>query len=118
MSRHIVIYFAVLLTGCGYTTSRNTAKETSASSLFEMSALPTGAATFAERCAQPGVVKCVGFDSAADLGDPTGDNYGKNSGIMMNAGQENPVLPVIDSSQKASGNGSLKFTIPSLSGSG
>src|SRR5688572_16906136 len=61
---------------------------------------------FAKRCAQPNVVKCVGFDKAADVAG----RYGSNSGIM--AGH---TLPALDTSVKASGGSSLKFTIPSNS---
>ncbi|MFN3564554.1 MAG: hypothetical protein ACK4V1_01020 [Burkholderiaceae bacterium] len=70
---------------------------------------PAGSADFATRCAQPGVVKCVGFDDVATIagkwGDPSGITVGDSS------------APTIDATVKASGAGSLKFTIPSNSGS-
>jgi hypothetical protein len=68
--------------------------------------LPPGA-PFATRCAQPGVVKCVGFDSAADIAG----GYGDNSGIFSGT-----TTPALDPTTKASGNSSLKFTLPAVSG--
>jgi hypothetical protein len=65
------------------------------------------AADFQTRCQAAGVVRCVEFDSASTL---TG-SYGDNSGILTGA-----ATPEIDSSMRASGTGSLKFTIPSNSG--
>ena len=75
---------------------------------------------FATRCAQPGVVKCVGFDSAAELSTGSGGTngaYGFPSGIMPPSGTSDYTRATIDTSIKASGNGALKFTVPSLSGS-
>ena len=60
---------------------------------------------FPTRCAQSGVVKCVGFDNAADIAG----GYGSNSGIF--AGGDS--APVLDSSVAASGSSSLKFTVKS-----
>lgn len=69
----------------------------------------TGPADFATRCAAPGVVRCVGFDTQADIaggsGDPTG-SLASSAGIAA---------PALDTTVKASGNSSLKFTIPSNS---
>lgn len=62
---------------------------------------------FSERCAAEGVVRCVGFDAAGDI-DGT---YGDNHGIL-----EGATTPVLDASLKASGQSSIKFTIPSNSG--
>jgi len=53
-------------------------------------------------------VRCIGFDQATDIANTL---WGANTGIDT-AGDS---VPVIDSSVKASGNGSLKFTIPSNS---
>jgi hypothetical protein len=64
------------------------------------------AADFATRCQDPNVLRCIGFDSAAVL---TG-TYGNISGTLTGAS-----VPEIDLVQKASGGGSLKFTIPSNS---
>ena len=92
---------------------------------FTTAAAPASGANFTTRCTQPGVIKCVGFDSNADLGDTSNwgaNNYGKNFGVIMNGAPNvrDPaaVMPVIDTSQSASGGGSLKFTISSLSGAG
>jgi hypothetical protein len=63
---------------------------------------------FATRCAAPGVVRCVSFDQAADIAGTYGDNHGTLPGIAV---------PQLDSVNKASGNSSLRFTIPSNSGS-
>jgi hypothetical protein len=68
---------------------------------------PAGKLDFKARCAQPGVIRCVGFDSAADIAG----HYGSNSGIFSSTSK-----PTIDTSVKASGAGALKFTIPSNSG--
>jgi carbon monoxide dehydrogenase subunit G len=67
---------------------------------------PPSPGDFQTLCGRPGVVKCVGFDSTADL---TGA-YGDNSGILSGDS-----TPQIDLTVKSSGNGSLKFTIPSNS---
>jgi hypothetical protein len=64
---------------------------------------------FHTRCHSSGVVKCVGFDSVADI---TGI-WGDPSGILPGGS-----APVIDPSVKASGNASLKFIIPPKSGPG
>jgi hypothetical protein len=71
------------------------------------SAGPQGSLDFQARCAQPGVIRCVGFDAPADIAG----TYGDNSGILP--GQATPEL---DAAIKASGASSLKFTIPSQSG--
>src|SRR5690606_9054530 len=63
------------------------------------------AADFATRCAATGVIKCVGFDSAADLVGQSGSNAGT---IPREGGPP----PSIDTSIKASGAGSLRFSIP------
>jgi hypothetical protein len=73
---------------------------------------PPGSQDFPTRCAQPGVIKCVGFDSASDIAG----GYGSNSGIFSGT-STNGTTPVLDTSVKASGASSLKFTILSNSGS-
>lgn len=81
---------------------------------------PSGGLTFSERCSQPGVVKCVGFDSPTDFntgGGRAGGAYGLNSGIVPPSGTTDFTRATMDTAVKASGNGSLKFTIPSNSGS-
>lgn len=69
----------------------------------------TTSTSFATRCAQGGVVKCVTFDSVGDI------NAGydtPNTGLLSGA----TVDPVIDTTQAASGAGSLMFTVPAQSG--
>jgi hypothetical protein len=66
---------------------------------------------FATRCAQPGVVRCVGFDSSSDVAG----GYGSNTGVFASSENAN-VVPRLDAAVRASGNSSLKFTIPSRSG--
>ena len=75
---------------------------------------------FATRCAQPGVIKCVGFDDVGDFNIGKGDSagpYGQNSGIFAPSGTTDYTRATRDTSVKASGNSSLKFTIPANSGS-
>src|SRR5215813_3318198 len=59
---------------------------------------PVSSGSFTTRCSQPGVIKCVGFDSPADIAGMFGDN----SGILSGAS-----TPVLDASVKASGTSSL-----------
>jgi len=68
---------------------------------------PSSAADFATRCQDPGVIKCVGFDSSSDIQGTWGDPHGILSGAAT---------PTLDTTVKASGNSSLKFTIPPNSG--
>jgi hypothetical protein len=68
---------------------------------------PSGGSDFASRCAAPGAIRCVGFDNTAEIAG----TYGNNTGILSGA-----TTPAIDTSTKASGSGSLLFTIPSNSG--
>lgn len=78
-----------------------------------------GGASFAQRCAQPGVIKCVGFDSDSDFSKGSGGRngaYGFNSGIMPPSGTADYARATMDTTTRTSGNGSLKFTIPSNSG--
>src|SRR3989344_8838266 len=63
------------------------------------------AADFTSRCTSSGVLNCIGFDSQQEISAYV---YGNESGN---------VLGVFDSTNKASGAGSLKFTIPTLTGS-
>lgn len=62
---------------------------------------------FRSRCGTQGVIKCVGFDSVSDIVGTFGDN----SGILRGSAG----APVLDTIVKASGNSSLKFTIPANS---
>ena len=61
--------------------------------------------TFAERCAQPSVVKCFGFDSA----DETDRFVYPPYGLTVKRAR-------VDTEIKASGAGSLRFEIPSNTG--
>ena len=76
-------------------------------------------ADFASRCQAAGVLRCFGFDTDADfVGNSAGSSgypnaWGLNYGFMPNSAT---VAPVRDTTQKASGTSSLKFTIPSQSG--
>jgi hypothetical protein len=67
---------------------------------------PTSVADFNTRCQQPGVIRCVGFDSPSDITGTHGDNKGILSG---------DATPALDQAVKASGASSLKFTIPANS---
>ncbi len=81
---------------------------------------PVSSADFTTRCSAAGVVKCVGFDSASDFNTGTGGTngaYGQNYGIFPPSGTSDYTRATQDTALKASGNGSLKFTIPSNSGS-
>jgi hypothetical protein len=74
--------------------------------------------SFVERCVQPGVVKCVGFDSSTELSLGSGGvngAYGFNSGIMPPSGTADYTRATLDTTVKASGGGALKFTIPANS---
>ncbi len=65
-----------------------------------------GAQDFVTRRSQPGVVKWVGFDDEGDLGSK---RWPSNLGRIGNPGG---LVPELDTTVKASGNSSLKFTIP------
>ena len=81
-------------------------------------------ATFSDRCAEPGVVRCFGFEEGelAHNGGPI--HWGESrasAGVFVNGG-----VPIEDyvgrveiaSDFKASGNSSLKFFMPSQTGAG
>jgi hypothetical protein len=75
---------------------------------------------FATRCAQPGVVKCVGFDDVSDFSNGSGGTngaYGFNSGILPPWGTSDYNRATRDTNVRASGNSALRFTIPANSGS-
>ncbi len=69
-----------------------------------------GDSGFRARCSAPGVIKCIGFDSTADITGRLGID--KVSGIDIGGDS----VPVIGNTVFASGGGSLKFTIPANSG--
>ena len=76
-------------------------------SLFQPSFINTQtaqAATFDDRCAAPGVVICSGLNATGEFSTyVSGDDLGTIRGVL-------------DTTNKSSGAGSLKFTIPTLSG--
>jgi hypothetical protein len=59
---------------------------------------------FQMRASQPGVIRAIGFDTQAEVMD-----------YVLNDGRFGPSGSGWDQSVKASGNGALRFTIPSLS---
>jgi hypothetical protein len=65
--------------------------------------LPDGGTTFAERCAGAGVVLCNGFDQESDIAPAN------ESGIQT--ANDGTRQGFIDTSEKTSGAGSLKFTL-------
>jgi chitodextrinase len=69
----------------------------------------SGGSNFATRCAAAGVIKCVGFDQASDIAG----QYGNPSGTTPGTASK----PALDTNVSASGGSSLKFTIPTNSGS-
>ena len=73
----------------------------------------SGGADFQTRCAAPGVIRCWGFDSASELTSNicTASASWCNT-QRMGAGYWG-LTPVLDTSVKASGGGSIKLTIPS-----
>ncbi|TMA97481.1 MAG: fibronectin type III domain-containing protein [Deltaproteobacteria bacterium] len=83
---------------------------------------------FAQRCAAPGVLRCFGFDSTADLGGLFGDNFGYFNNSLHDGGGNythtgcngtaDTQCPTLDNTIAASGNSSLKFVIPTNSNAG
>jgi hypothetical protein len=65
---------------------------------------PAQSNDFGARCSAPGVIKCIGFDEAADFG----------AGNLLPA-FDNVVRGEMDTNIKASGAGSLRFEIPGRS---
>ena len=72
--------------------------------------------SFQLRCSQPGVVTCIGFDSPADFVTSKGGAGSSRWGIVAPSGTSDYTRATRDTSVKASGNSSLRFTIPSNSG--
>jgi chitodextrinase len=71
----------------------------------------TPLADFQARCGQPGVIVCQGFDDAAGIPHSNGTDSGA---LPANNGTS---YPTQDTSVVASGSGSLRFDIPTPSGS-
>jgi hypothetical protein len=75
-----------------------------------------GTVPFANRCAAPGVIKCVSFDTAADAPPDTAGNActGLLPCVLPDA---NGVFQAhIDNTVMASGGGSLRFDVPASAG--
>ena len=75
---------------------------------------------FATRCQQSGVLKCVSWDTDADFNKGTGSSqggWGSRSGLLPVYGTTDFTRATRDTSVYASGGSSLRFTIPSNSGS-
>ncbi len=73
-----------------------------------------GGASFAQRCAQPGVVRCVGFDDAADFNIGAGGingAYRQNQGVIPPSGTADYSRIMQDPNVRASGASSLRFTV-------
>jgi chitodextrinase len=81
------------------------ASATTLSSSPPPSSPSAGGSDFQTRCSQPGVVKCVGFDSAAEIAGSWGINP---QGSLPGSGGS----PSIDTATRASGNGSIRFVVP------
>ncbi len=75
------------------------------SALVILTFLPTisKSSDFQTICGTPAVTGCVGFDSSADIAGRYGDRFG-----ILPA----TTTPALDTTLKASGYSSLKFTIP------
>lgn len=74
--------------------------------------VPEPAGTFAAECAKPGVVKCVGFDSSAEIPQFSGYGYPHPQGIVAGSS----TTPALDTTIFSSGTGSLHFSIPASAG--
>jgi hypothetical protein len=77
----------------------------------------TGFADFATRCAAAGIIRCIGLDSTADIQpfDNLGGGAYRNYGLIGAAAGTDYTHATIDTTIKASGSGSMKFTIPANS---
>jgi hypothetical protein len=75
---------------------------------------------FATACAQSGVVKCVSFDTDADFSHGSGGTqgaWGTRAGVNPPYGTSDYSRATRDTANAASGASSLRFTIPSNTGS-
>jgi chitinase len=95
-----------VVTAVAQDTAANTATSIGATITVSNNTVPASSADFQTRCNSPGVLRCIGFDSPSDITGVWGDNTGVFPGAAV---------PSLDSSVKASGNSSLKFTIPAQS---
>ncbi len=89
-------------------TARDLAGNSTTSTGVSVTVSNVGGSDFATRCAGPGVLRCIGFDNATDIANTV---FGAISGINT----QGTAIPTLDSTVKASGNSSLKLTVPSLS---
>lgn len=103
-------------TVAAYDAAGNTSAQSGAATATTQSAISppptTGSSDFQTRCSQSGVIKCVAFDSVADITGSWGINP---QGVLP---KSSGINPVIDSNIKASGTGSMKMTIPAGSPGG
>lgn len=113
---------SLILTSCNNGCSSNY-KDQSSSNNSDSFGLPNtnnpGVSDFPTRCSQPGVIKCVNFDTDSDFDHGIGGTngaFGSNSGIIPPSGTDDYTRAVRDTQYKASGDSSLRFTIPSNSG--
>lgn len=100
-----------------YVTGAPPTKSTAASSASTNST--TAGSDFATRCAQPGVLKCVSFDTDADFSQGAGGTqgaWGSREGEIPRYGTSDYSRITRDTTQAADGASSLRFTIPSLTG--
>lgn len=78
-----------------------------------------GSSDFQTRCAAAGVLRCFSFDTDADFNFGSGGTngaWGYNYGYMPPSGQNDYSRILRDTSTKASGVSSLRFTVPSNTG--
>jgi hypothetical protein len=87
--------------------------------LAVLAAAPYAAAQtmdFTTRCAQPGVVKCVSFDTDADFSQGVGGTqgaWGSPEGVIPPSGTSDYTRAIRDTTVAADGTSSLRFTIGS-----
>jgi len=88
--------------------------------LYKPAASTLAGQDFTLRCATADVLRCFGFDTSADLGTTGPSAIGANFGMFNNNNLPctTATCPQIDTTQAASGGGSMLFTIPSQSGAG
>src|SRR5437868_10268697 len=92
-------------TSNGGTTPGGRIGQVAASTLTPMPVSSPRGASFANRCAQPHVVKCNGFDAAADFNIGAGGvngAYGQNNGILPPSGTADYSRVMQDPNVKAS----------------
>ena len=108
---------ALTVAGCGGSQSGSpvTLTKSAVPSMKSSTLSDSAESDFVARCAQPGVVRCIGFDGSGDFSPGSGGYngaFGFNSGILPPSGTEDYMRAVPDTSLKSSGASSLRFTIP------